>query len=102
MDRHRARGQFAAGLVDEARRLRERFDPGLPAFSAIGYREAWDVLDGRLTLDEAIDLDIRRNVAFARRQRTWFRSEPAIAWLDAAGDVDRPTRETVDRLLGAS
>ena len=98
----RARGQFAAGLVDEARRLRERFDPGLPAFSAIGYREAWDVLDGRLTLDEAIDLDIRRNVAFARRQRTWFRSEPAIAWLDAAGDVDRPTRETVDRLLGAS
>ncbi len=98
----RARGQFAAGLIDEARRLRERFDPGLPAFSAIGYREAWDVLDGRLTLDEAIDLDIRRNVGFARRQRTWFRSEPAIAWLDAASDVDRPARETVGRLLGTS
>ncbi len=42
----RARAQFDAGLVEEARALRERFDPGLPAFSAIGYREAWSVLDG--------------------------------------------------------
>jgi tRNA dimethylallyltransferase len=88
-DRHRAwiaeraRTQFESGLLDEADRLRRRFDPGLPAFSAIGYREAWAVLDGTLTLDAAIDLDARRNVAFARRQRTWFRSEPDIAWLDA-------------------
>ena len=43
----RARAQFDAGLIDEARALRERFDPTLPAFSAIGYREAWAVLDGR-------------------------------------------------------
>lgn len=79
----RARAQFAGGLLEEARQLRERFDPQLPAFSAIGYREAWDVLDGRTTLDEAIALDIRRTVSFARRQRTWFRSEPGIDWHDA-------------------
>ena len=42
----RARAQFDAGLVEEARVLRERFDPTLPAFSAIGYREAWAVIDG--------------------------------------------------------
>ena len=42
----RARAQFDAGLIEEARALRERFDPALPAFSAIGYREAWAVLDG--------------------------------------------------------
>ncbi len=79
----RARAQFGAGLLEEARTLRERFDPGLPAFSAIGYREAWAVLDGELTLDAAIDLDAQRNAAFAKRQRTWFRSEPGISWLDA-------------------
>ncbi len=66
----RARAQFEAGLVDEARALRERFDPALPAFSAIGYRESWGVLDGSLTLAEAIDLDVARNLAFAKRQRT--------------------------------
>ena len=79
----RAARQFEAGLVDEARSLRERFDPALPAFSAIGYREAWAVLDGELTLAAAIAEDARRNQAFAKRQRTWFRSEPAITWLDA-------------------
>lgn len=80
---HRARTQFDAGLVDEASALRTRFDPALPAFSAIGYREAWAVLDGTLTRDAAIAEDARRNVAFAKRQRTWFRAEPDIEWLDA-------------------
>ncbi|HET7169490.1 MAG TPA: hypothetical protein VFI69_09845, partial [Candidatus Limnocylindrales bacterium] len=39
----RARAQFDAGLVEEAVALRERYDPTLPAFSAIGYAEAWAV-----------------------------------------------------------
>jgi tRNA dimethylallyltransferase len=82
----RARAQFEAGLIDEARRLRARYDPGLPAFSAIGYEEAWAVLDGTMSVDQAIEQDARRNVAFAKRQRTWFRAEPDVAWLDATGD----------------
>jgi len=83
----RARAQFDGGLIEEARALRERFDPGLPAFSAIGYREAWAVLDGETTVEHAIELDARRNVAFARRQRTWFRSEPDLVWLDATDEL---------------
>jgi tRNA dimethylallyltransferase len=79
----RARAQFEAGLIEEARALREWFDPELAAFSAIGYREAWAVIDGELTRDAGIELDIRRNIAFAKRQATWFRSEPDISWLDA-------------------
>jgi tRNA dimethylallyltransferase len=82
----RARAQFDAGLVEEARALRERFDPSLPAFSAIGYREGWALLDGAIGLDEAIALDARRNIAFAKRQRTWFRAEPSLAVLDATDD----------------
>jgi tRNA dimethylallyltransferase len=79
---NRARAQFESGLIDEARSLRERFDPSLPSFSAIGYREAWSVIDGQATLAEAIDADASRNVRFAKRQRTWFRAEPDITWLD--------------------
>jgi tRNA dimethylallyltransferase len=82
----RARAQFDAGLVEEAVALRERFDPSLPAFSAIGYHEAWAVADGTLTVEDAIAQDARRNVAFAKRQRSWFRGEPDIAWLDATED----------------
>jgi tRNA dimethylallyltransferase len=81
----RARAQFGAGLLAEADGLRARFDPALPAFSAIGYREAWAVLDGTLGLEAAIELDIARNVAFAKRQATWFRRETAMTWLDVTG-----------------
>ena len=83
----RARQQFDDGLVDEAVALRERYDPGLPCFSAIGYREAWDVADGRRTLDEAVVLDVQRNVAFARRQDTWFSREREVPWLFGTTDL---------------
>jgi tRNA dimethylallyltransferase len=99
---NRAREQFDAGLIDEARALRERFDPALPAFSAIGYREAWAVLDGTLTREAAIALDAQRNVAFAKRQATWFRSEPGIDWLDAQGAGVRDAAiATAGRLVAA-
>jgi tRNA dimethylallyltransferase len=88
--RRRAREQFDAGLIDEARALRERFDPSLRSFSAIGYREAWAVLDGALSREAAIELDATRNVQFAKRQGTWFRAEPGVEWLDAASaPIDR-------------
>ena len=89
----RARAQFDAGLIEEAAALRARYDPTLPPFSAIGYREAWAVLDGEIDRDTAIQRDIQRNLAFAKRQRSWFRSEPDIAWLDA-GAPDLLARAT--------
>lgn len=79
----RAHEQFEAGLLEEAGALREAWDPDLPALSAIGYREAWSVLDGTQTLDEAITAVTQRTVAYTGRQRTWFRSEPAFEWIDA-------------------
>ena len=91
----RARAQFDAGLVEEARALRERFDPSLPAFTAIGYHESWAFLDGTSTLEQAIEADAARNVAFARRQRTWFRSERTLEVLDATSD---PTADVLARV----
>ena len=80
----RAAAQLDGGILPEAEALRARFDPGLPAFSGIGYHEAWDLLDGRLDRAGYLAVNVRRNVAFARRQRTWFRREPADLVLDAA------------------
>jgi tRNA dimethylallyltransferase len=82
--RERANAQFERGLIDEARALGERYDRALPAFSAIGYHEAWAVIDGGLTAEAAIDEDVRRNIAFAKRQRTWFKAERDVRWLDAS------------------
>jgi tRNA dimethylallyltransferase len=98
----RAQAQFKAGLIEEARALRERYDPTLPAFSAIGYREAWAVIDGEMTEEQAIALDAQRNVQFAKRQRTWFRSEPDINWLDPTDSREAATTiaDAARRLVG--
>ncbi len=91
--RARAKAQFDAGLVEETRALAARFDPSLPSFSGIGYAEALAVIEGRLSLEQAIAQDARRNVMFARRQATWFRREPDVHWIDATHEL--PLREAL-------
>ncbi len=76
----RAIGQLDGGLPDEAAQLRLRYGSQLRALSAIGYQEAFDLLDGRIDRAGFLAVNVARNAAFARRQRTWFR-------VDAYGDV---------------
>jgi tRNA dimethylallyltransferase len=76
--------QMKAGFLDEARRLRD--DPrgiSRTAGQALGYKELLEHLSGDLSLDDALDLAIRRTGRFARRQWAWFRRDPRIRWLDA-------------------
>ncbi len=77
----RVRDQFRDGLLDEAAGLRDRYGEQPVPFGAMGYREAFDVLSGRRTLESAILRDIERTRSYASRQRTWFRSEPDIHWI---------------------
>jgi tRNA dimethylallyltransferase len=69
----RAKAQFDNGLLEEAAVLRARYPEDLRAFSAVGYREAFDVLADRSTVDEAVARTILRTRQYAKRQRTWFR-----------------------------
>lgn len=75
--------QLAAGFVEEARALLERYGDGLSrtAGQALGYRELWGHLRGETSLDEAIDLAITRTRQFAVRQERWFRRDPRVRWL---------------------
>ncbi len=75
--------QLDGGILPEAAALRARYPADLPAFSAIGYREAWDLLDGRIDRAGYLAANVARNVAYARRQRTWFRAMATDLVLDA-------------------
>ena len=83
---------FAGGLLDEAERLRSHYPEELTAFSAMGYREAFDVLAGRTDIETAKTTDAKRTWAYARRQRTWFRAEPDIEWLGAGEGSSQAAR----------
>ena len=73
---------FEQGLVAEvARLLDEGLAEGRTAGTAIGYREVVAHLRGELTLDEARERIVVATRRFARRQDSWFRKDPRIAWL---------------------
>jgi tRNA dimethylallyltransferase len=95
----RAHAQFNGGLLEEAAALRQQFDPDLRPFSAVGYREAFALLDGATSKEAAIEQTVVHTNQLARRQRTWFRAEPDINWLDAATNPIPGARKVVDRLL---
>jgi len=71
-----------SGLVEEIRNLLEKgYDPTLPAFSAIGYREIIPHLRGEINLEEAVALIKRNTRIFVRRQANWFKeNDPQIHW----------------------
>jgi tRNA dimethylallyltransferase len=83
--------QLADGFLDEVRGLvdPDRHPRGLSrtASQALGYKELLAHLDGACSLDEAVDLAVRRTRQFARRQRAWFRRDPRIRW---AGPDEAP------------
>lgn len=81
----RVDAMFAAGLVDEVLRLRaEGKGETRPVRNAIGYREVSDYLDGRLSLEEAVERTKRATHRLARQQGAWFKEEDArIHWLEA-------------------
>jgi tRNA dimethylallyltransferase len=76
---------WAAGLLDEVRTLQERgLREGRTASRALGYQQALAELDGLLTEAQAKDETIRATRRFVRRQRSWFKRDDRIHWLDGA------------------
>jgi tRNA dimethylallyltransferase len=56
-------------------------DPSCPAFSGIGCRELISCIQGKTDLKQSVDLWLKNTRAYAKRQLTWFRNEPGIAWI---------------------
>lgn len=87
---------WAGGLVDEVRALVARgLREGRTARAALGYQQVLQLLAGEITEEGAYGETIRATRRFVRRQRSWFRRDPRLVWLDAA----RP--DLVDAALAA-
>lgn len=73
-----------AGFVDEVRRLRARgdLDQGLPSMRCVGYRQAWEYLDGTIDYATMRDKGIFATRQLCKRQLTWLRSMPERVVID--------------------
>jgi tRNA dimethylallyltransferase len=80
----RCEAMFAAGLVEETRGLLERYGP-VKALDSLGYRQARGVLEGSLSMEDAIRAAQQGHRNYAKRQMTWFRREPEVHWIEGFG-----------------
>ena len=66
---------IAKGLVEEAKKVYNKYTEKLHKISSIGYKELFMHFDGKITLDEAVEEIKKESRRYAKRQMTWFRKE---------------------------
>lgn len=93
----RVDAMLAAGLVEEVRRLMRESERYPTAAQAIGFKEIAAALEGRMTMDEAVDRVKQATRNFAKRQLTWFRRDPRTIWIPA----EHRTAEEIAREMAA-
>ena len=69
---------MANGLLEEAKALYPM--RSLNALNTVGYKELFDYLDGRWTLEEAVERIKGNTRRYARKQLTWYKKDPRIQW----------------------
>ena len=76
------------GLVDELHKLREKYilHPDMPSMRCVGYRQAWQYMEGKISQTQLIDQGIAATRQLAKRQLTWLRSMPKNVEIDCLAD----------------
>lgn len=96
----RVDAMFAAGLVDETRRLiAAGLESNRTAMQALGYRQVIEHLRGERSLGETVELVKLRTRQFAKRQMTWFRRQLPVNWVEAARE--ETAKEVSEKILAA-
>ncbi len=87
----RFRAMLTAGFLEEVRALHARGDlaPSLPSIRSVGYRQAWEHIEGRMSYDDMQERAIMATRQMAKRQLTWLRSWEGLDWIltDSQGRV---------------
>ena len=88
------------GLLEEVRALKSRADlhPGLPSMRCVGYRQAWEYLDGKINKSELREKGIAATRQLAKRQLTWLRGMEDRVVVDCL--TERPVETLMEVLSG--
>jgi len=98
----RFKNMMAFGLLDELRALREKYElnANMTSMRCVGYRQAWQYLEGEISRDELLEKGIVATRQLAKRQLTWLRSTQIDIELDClASDLDTQITAWLGRSL---
>ena len=78
----RVEAMFRKGLRKEYNDLRQKYDRNTEAFTGIGYREFSKWEDGNASMSEVKRDIVKNTMKLAKHQRTWFKRNPHIVWVE--------------------
>lgn len=90
---------FKDGLLEEAKKIYEKYNDSLEKIQAIGYKELFQYFRGEITLEEALELIKRESRRYAKRQFTWFRRDKKINWLNLDEIDEKSAKEKILGML---
>ena len=73
---------FELGIIEETQNVINHYGSNLPLLETIGYKEAKNIIQENLKIEEAIELTTTKTIQFAKRQKTWFRNKNNPIWLN--------------------
>jgi len=91
----RVEAMFRSGILEEARRLVERFGDSIPPKLPIGYAAAIDVVLGRSAVEAAVRQVQVQTRRYARRQVIWLRAERGVEWVTPPWDIEGLARRVI-------
>jgi tRNA dimethylallyltransferase len=94
----RAQHMFDRGLVEETRRLLDKYGPAARPLAALGYKQAVALIRGEIDRESALPAAQQAHRNYAKRQMTWFRREPDVIWIPAFGDDPRVQSEAIAKI----
>ena len=87
-------------MLEEARRLHEAGVRNCQSVQAIGYKEIYQFIEGRLSLEEAVS-DLKQNSRrYAKRQLTWFRHQMEMDWFDMTEEREEKIQKILPFVAG--
>jgi len=86
------------GLINEVKKLLEKYNEFPTAMQGLGYKEVKQYLDGEITREEMIEKIKQESRRYAKRQFTWFRKNKQTIWING----ENSTKENIDIILEAS
>ena len=98
----RFKSMLELGLLDELRALRKKYPlhPDLPSMRCVGYRQAWQFMEGEINEAELLDKGIAATRQLAKRQLTWLRSMPEKIEADClAPNLDKIVLSELSRFV---
>ena len=85
------------GLIEEVKNLYDRNIRSKAIMTGIGYKELYEYFDGKISLEEAIELIKQRSRKYAKRQYTWFNNQMKINWFNVNfKDFDKTIEEVIN------